>query len=99
MQCCTLSISIPSVFSYDHAKTSLNSVSSATNASFSEVVRVFPTFIILGSSSIPRFMGWISSFMGSRCPCFNSLLLRVSLPILDIKTLKAYKYAELEIIL
>ena len=81
MQCFTISVSILGMSSYDYTNTSLNSVSSATNASFSEVVRVLPTCIILGSSSIPRLMGWVSSFMGSRCPYFNSLLLRVSLPI------------------
>ena len=73
MQCYTISISIPVMSSYDHTKTSLNSVNSATNASFSEVVRVLPTCIILGSSSVPRLMGLVPSFMGSRCLCFNSL--------------------------
>ena len=91
MQCFTISVSIPGMSSYDHAKTSLNSIRSATNASFSKVVRVLPTCIILGSSSISRFIDQVSSFMGSRCPCFNSLLLRVSLPILEIKTFKANK--------
>ena len=75
--------------SYDHAKTSLNSVSNATNASFSEVVKVLPTWIILGSSSVLKLMSWVSSFIGSRYPYFNSLLLRVSLPISKIKTFKA----------
>ena len=91
MQCCTISVSIPGTPSYDQANTSLNSVSSAINASFSKAVRVLPTYIILGSSSILRLMGWVYSFMGSRCPCFNYLLLRVSLPILEIKTFKANK--------
>ena len=59
MQYCTISVSILGMSSYDQAKTSLNFVSNATNASFSEVVRV-------------------SSFIGSRYPCFNSLLLRFS---------------------
>ena len=71
--------------SYDQAKTSLNSVSSAINASSSKVVRVLPTWIILDSSSVSRLMGWVSSFIGSRYPCFNSLLLRVSLLISEIK--------------
>ena len=57
MQCCTISISIPGMSSYDHAKTSLNSVKSASNAFFSEVVRVLPTCIILGSSLVPKLMG------------------------------------------
>ena len=68
MQCYTISISIPSMSSYDHAKTSLNFVKSATNASFLEVVKVLPTCIILGSSSVPGLMDSVSSFMGSRCP-------------------------------
>ena len=67
--------------SYEHANASLNSVSRATNASFSEMVRVLPTCIILGSSLVPKLIGWVSSFIGSTCPYFNSLLLRVSLPI------------------
>ena len=91
MQCCTISVSIPGLSSYDRAKTSLNSIKSATNASFSEMVRVLPTCIMLGSSSVPRLMGWVYFFMDSRCPCFNSLLLRVSLPISEIKTFKANK--------
>ena len=78
MQCYTISVSIPGMPSNDHAKTSLNSVSSATR-------------ITLGSSSVPSLMGWVSSFMGSRCPYFNSLLLRVSLQISEIKTFKANK--------
>ena len=77
MECCTIFVSIPGMSSYDHTETSLNSVSSATNASFLEMVGVLSTCIILGSSSIPRLMGSVSSFMGSRCPCFNSLLVRV----------------------
>ena len=91
MQCCTIYVSIPGMSSYDQAKTSLNSVTSATNASFSEAVKVSPTWIILGSSSVPRLMGWVSSFVGSKYPCFNSLLLRVSYPISEIKTFKASK--------
>ena len=57
-------VSIPGMSLYDHANTSLNSVSSATNASFSEVVRVLPTCVILGSSSVPKLIGWVSSFIG-----------------------------------
>ena len=57
MQCCTIFVSILGMSSYDQAKTSLNSVSSATNASFFEVVRVLPTWIILDSSLVPRLMG------------------------------------------
>ena len=63
MQCYTISVSIPGMSSYDHAKTSLNSVSNAINASLLEVVRVLPTCIILGSSSVPRLIDWVSSFM------------------------------------
>ena len=91
IQCYTISVSILGMSSYDHVKTSLNSVSSATNASFSEAFRILPTYIILGSSSVPRSMGWVSSFIGYRYPCFNSLLLRVFLLILEIKTFKASK--------
>ena len=91
MQCYTIFVSILGISSYDHSNTSLNSVNRAINASLSEVVRVLPTYIILGSLSVPRLMGWVSSFMVSRCPCFNSLLLRVSLPISEIKTFKANK--------
>ena len=88
MQCCTISISIPGMSSYDHANTSLNFVSSDTNASFSKVAKVLPTCIILGSSLVPRLIGWVSSFKGSKCPCFNTLLLKVSLPISEIKQSK-----------
>ena len=91
MQCYAISISIPDMSLYDRTKTSLNFVSNATNASFSKAVRVLPSYIILGSSLIPRLKGWVSSFMGSRCLCFNSLLLRVSLPISEIKTFKTSK--------
>ena len=42
IQCCTISVSILGISSYDHVKTSLNSVRSATNASFSEMVKVLP---------------------------------------------------------
>ena len=56
MQCCTISVSILGMSSNDHAKTSLNSVSSATNAFFSEVVRVLLICIILGSSLVPKLM-------------------------------------------
>ena len=75
--------------SYDHVNISLNSISRVSNASFSKKVRVLPTCIILGSSSIPRLTGWVSSFIGSTCPCFNSLLLRVSLPISEIKKIQS----------
>ena len=91
MQCCTIFVSITGMYSYDHENTSLNFVSSATNTSFSKKVRVLPTCIILGSSSVPKLTGWISSFIGSTCPYFNSLLLRVSLLIFEIKTVKANK--------
>ena len=77
MQCCTIYVSISGMSSYDQVKTSLNLVRIAINASFSKVVMVLPTCIILGSSLVPKLMDWVSSFIGSRCPCFNSLLLRV----------------------
>ena len=57
MQCCTISISIPSLSLYDQVNTYLNSVSSATNASFSEEVKVLPICTILGSSSVPSLIG------------------------------------------
>ena len=69
----------------------LNSFNSVTNASFSEEVKVLPIWTILGSSSAPKLTDWVSSFIGSTYPCFNSSLLKVSLPISEIKTFKANK--------
>ena len=89
MQCCTIFVSIPGMSSYDLANTSLNFVSRATNASFLEEVKVLLSCIILGSSSVPNLTGWVSSFIGSTCPYFNSLLLRVFSPISEIKTFNA----------
>ena len=65
MQCCTISILILGISSYDHANTSLNSISRSTNASLSEVVRVLPTCIILGLSLVPKLIGWVFSFISS----------------------------------
>ena len=87
----SIGMSMPGMSLYDHAKTYLNFLSRATNASFSEEVRVLLTYIILGSSSVPRLTGWVPYFIGSTCPCLNSLLLRVSLSISKIKTFKANK--------
>ena len=53
MQCCTIYVSILGTSSYDHENSFLNSVSKATNAYFSEMVRVLPTHTILGLSSVP----------------------------------------------
>ena len=74
--------------SYDHANTTLNSFSCLINVSFSEEVKVLPIWTILGSSSAPRLTDQVSSFIGSTHPYFNSSLLKVSLPIFEIKTSK-----------
>ena len=50
---------------------------------------MLPSCIILGSSLVPKLIGWFSSFISSTCPCFNSLLLRVSLPISEIKKIQS----------
>ena len=83
------------ISSYDHAKTSLNSFSSVTNASFSEEVKVLPIWTILGSSSVPRLADWVSSFIGSTCPCFSSPLLKVSLLISKIKKIQSQQVSRI----
>ena len=91
MYCCTIFMSMPGMSSYDHTNTYLNSISRATNVSFLKEVRVLPTCIILGTSSVPRLTGWVPYFIGSTCLYLNSLLLRVFLLISEIKTFKANK--------
>ena len=54
MQCNTIFASILGMSSYDHANISLNSFNSVTNSSFSEEVKVFPIWTILGSSLVPK---------------------------------------------